>query len=120
MSKTTKIERFERRRGRVRMRLRGTQEKPRLAVFLSRHSIYAQLIDDDRGMTLVSASDRGSDRTQKQQETKTAHAKQVGTRVAQQALARGISCAVFDKSGYAFHGRVKALADAARAAGLRC
>ena len=103
-----------RRHARVRKRVAGTAERPRLAVFRSNRHIYAQLIDDVSGRTLAAAGTvRGSDDADK-----TAAAKQVGAELATKAKAAGITAAVFDRGGYQFHGRVKALADAAREGGL--
>ncbi|KJV10766.1 50S ribosomal protein L18 [Elstera litoralis] len=111
---------FERRRQRVRTRLRATSNgRPRLSVFRSSKHIYAQVIDDAQGLTLTAASSvdkelRGQLKTGADIEA----AKAVGTLVAQRALAKGVSIVVFDRGGYIYHGRVKALADAAREAGL--
>jgi large subunit ribosomal protein L18 len=105
---------------RIRMRVRGTAERPRLAVFRSLNHIYAQIIDDASGKTLVAVDSRAPDF---QQRMKTggnaAAAKLVGELLAQRATARGLSAVVFDRAGYQYHGRVKALADAARAGGLK-
>ena len=101
---------------RIRRRVRGTAGRPRLAVFRSVKHIYAQVIDDDQGHTLVAASSA-------EQKTKSggnvAGAKQIGKLVAERAKERGIEAVVFDRGGYLYHGRVKALAEAARAAGLK-
>ena len=101
---------------RIRRKLRGTTERPRLAVFRSVAHIYAQVIDDSQGQTLVSASsvDKGS----KTNGGNVAAAKAIGKAVAERAKEKGIKRVVFDRGGYQYHGRVKALADAARAAGL--
>jgi large subunit ribosomal protein L18 len=101
---------------RIRRKLRGTTERPRLAVFRSVAHIYAQVIDDSAGKTLVSASsvDKGS----KTNGGNVAAAKAIGKTVAERAKEKGITRVVFDRGGYQYHGRVKALADAARAAGL--
>ena len=101
---------------RIRRKLRGTGERPRLAIFRSVAHIYAQVIDDDQGKTLVSAS--SVDKGGKTNGGNVAAAKTIGTLVAQRAREKGISKVVFDRGGYAYHGRIKALADAARAAGL--
>ena len=106
---------------RLRAKIKGTAERPRLAVFRSNKHIYAQVIDDDSKTTLAAAST-----TEKalvtDAELKTtsdiAAAKAVGTAIAQKAIAKGISVVVFDRGGYMYHGKVKALADAAREAGL--
>lgn len=103
-----------RRSMRVRARIHGTSARPRLSVFRSNKGIYAQVIDDSRGVTLASASDLSA----KKQRGTIASAKDVGTAVATAAKAAGVTSVVFDRSGYAYHGQVAALADAARAAGL--
>jgi len=102
---------------RIRQRVRGTEERPRLAVFRSLNHIYAQVIDDRKGRTLVSASSNEK-KTSLKSGGNVAGAKAVGTLVAERAKAHGISKVVFDRGGYLYHGRIKALADAARAAGL--
>ena len=101
---------------RIRRKLRGTPERPRLAVFRSVAHIYAQVIDDTAGATLVSAS--SVDKGGKTNGGNVAAAKAIGQLVAQRAKEKGIAKVVFDRGGYIYHGRVKALADAARAAGL--
>jgi large subunit ribosomal protein L18 len=101
---------------RIRRKLRGTSERPRLAVFRSVAHIYAQVIDDSEGKTLVSAS--SVDKGAKTKGGNVAAAKAIGTLVADRAKEKGIKSVVFDRGGYQYHGRVKALADAARAAGL--
>src|SRR5438094_515348 len=102
---------------RIRRKVRGTTERPRLAVYRSLNHIYAQLIDDEKAQTLASAST-----TEKTLGVKTGGnieaAKKIGQTIAERALAAGISSVVFDRGGYLYHGRVKALTDAARAAGL--
>ena len=102
---------------RIRQRVRGDQARPRLAVFRSVKHIYAQLIDDRQGHTVVSASSNEKNSSIKSGGN-VAGAKDVGKLVAERAKAKGISKVVFDRGGYLYHGRVKALADAARAAGL--
>src|SRR5437763_7497678 len=101
---------------RIRRKLAGTTERPRLAVFRSVAHIYAQVIDDAAGKTLVSAS--SVDKGAKMNGGNVNAAKQIGTLVAQRAQEKGIKRVVFDRGGYHYHGRVKALADAAREAGL--
>jgi len=101
---------------RIRRKLRGTSERPRLAVFRSVTHIYAQVIDDTEGKTLVSAS--SVDKAAKTNGGNIAAAKAIGKLVAERAREKGITRVVFDRGGYLYHGRVKALADAARAAGL--
>ena len=123
MGKTNPSQVARRRRHiRVRKRLSGTLERPRLNVFRSLNHIYAQVIDDARGVTLVSASSidaniRGSEELNGK--TKTGQAVIVGKLVAERALEAGITQVVFDRGGYKYHGRVKALADASREAGLK-
>jgi large subunit ribosomal protein L18 len=101
---------------RIRRKLRGTAERPRLAVFRSVAHIYAQVIDDAEGKTLVSAS--SVDKGAKTNGGNVAAAKAIGKTVAERAKEKGIKSVVFDRGGYQYHGRVKALAEAARAAGL--
>jgi large subunit ribosomal protein L18 len=108
----------QRRHRRVRKKVRGTAERPRLAVFRSNNHIYAQVIDDVAGRTLASASTidpsaKGAGGTGNAEA-----AKKVGTLVAERANAAGVSKVVFDRGGFLYHGRVAALADAAREAGL--
>lgn len=105
----------QKRHNRVRARVIGTAERPRLNIFRSLNHIYAQVIDDTAGRTLVAAStlDKGLDQAAKMQEATT-----VGKLVAERAKALGITKVVFDRGGYLYHGRVKALADGAREGGL--
>ena len=108
------------RHARVRRKVSGTPERPRLCVFRSSRHIYCQVIDDIRGETLVSASsveDIGNEG--KPVGPKTSASAVVGKRVADRALAKGISQVVFDRGGYKYHGRVKALAEASREGGLK-
>lgn len=105
---------------RIRQQVRGTAARPRLAAFRSLKHIYAQLIDDDTGRTLVAASSLSPElRAGLKSGGNAAAAKRVGELVAQKARAAGIERVVFDRAGYRYHGRVKALADAARAGGLQ-
>ena len=101
---------------RIRRKLSGTPERPRLAVFRSVAHIYAQVIDDTAGKTLVSAS--SVDKGGKTNGGNVAAAKTIGKLVAERAKEKGIKSVVFDRGGYQYHGRIKALADAAREAGL--
>ncbi|HEY7209138.1 MAG TPA: 50S ribosomal protein L18 [Bryobacteraceae bacterium] len=101
---------------RIRSRVAGTPERPRLAVFRSVNHIYAQVIDDGQGHTLVSAASTEKDVRGKGGNVE--GAKLIGKKVAERAKEKGISKVVFDRGGYQYHGRVKALADAARQAGL--
>jgi large subunit ribosomal protein L18 len=118
-----KISRDEHRRRihrRVRTRVRGTPERPRLCVYRSLRHISAQVIDDLAGRTLVSASSNDSEgRKVVKGGGNVAAARAIGKLIAERAIARGISQVVFDRGGYKYHGRVKALADAAREAGLK-
>jgi large subunit ribosomal protein L18 len=114
-----KIEKKEIRRRiheRIRRKLSGTPERPRLAVFRSVAHIYAQVIDDSKGATLVSAS--SVDKGARTNGGNVAAAKAIGKLVAERAKEKGIKSVVFDRGGYQYHGRIKALADAAREAGL--
>ena len=119
MSKYRNANRRERHK-RVRKKIKGTGERPRLSVFKSAVHIYAQLIDDENASTIVSASTL--EPTFKQKMTSTANipaAKVVGQILAEKALNKGIEKAVFDRGGFIYHGRIKALADSARDAGLK-
>ena len=110
----------KRRRARIRSKINGTSLKPRLSVFRSNTNIYAQLIDDTAGITLVACDDRKIDKTNhKELKAKTAKAYEVGTNIAKLANEKKINQIVFDRGGYRFHGRVKALAEGARAGGLK-
>jgi large subunit ribosomal protein L18 len=105
---------------RVRAKIEGTEAQPRLAVFRSLNHLYAQVIDDSRGHTIVTTSTRDSEvKGQLDGKSKTEQAKLVGTMIAQRALGKGIKQVVFDRGGFKYHGRVKALAEAAREAGLK-
>ena len=117
--KISKNEIRERVHIRIRKKLKGTTERPRLTVFRSTAHIYAQVIDDTKGVTLVAASStEKSDIAKWGAGGNLAAAKAIGKRVAERAKENGISKVVFDRGGYIYHGRVKALADAAREAGL--
>ena len=107
----------QKRHARLRLTLSGTPARPRLAVYRSTNQIYAQLIDDSAGKTLASASSIESGQ-RSAKGTKTEHAKQVGRLLAERAQAAGVKQVVFDRAGFRYHGRVRALADAAREAGL--
>jgi len=108
-----------RRKRRIRKKMEGTSERPRLSVFRSLKHIYAQIIDDSLGVTLVAASTQSPEYKELEApKGKVGAAKLVGEIIARKAQAKGISKIVFDRNGYIYHGRVKALADAARAAGL--
>lgn len=109
-----KVQNRIRRATRVRARIEGTAEKPRLSVFRSNTSISVQAIDDITGSTLCSASDMSAKKC-----TKTERAQTVGATIAKAMLDKGITACVFDRGGYLYHGRVKALAEGAREAGLK-
>ena len=119
MITSRKVEGRKVRHLRVRRVIKGTAERPRLAVFRSLNHIYAQLIDDGAGRTLVAVDSRSPDFRQRQAGGgNVAAAKIVGELIAQRAKVQGIGQVVFDRAGYQYHGRVKALAEAARAGGL--
>lgn len=119
MAEIRKQRRFERRKVRVRIKVQGTSERPRLNVFRSNAHIYAQIIDDLQGKTLVSASSRDAAvRKQGVSRKKSELAQVVGTLLAERAKTANISKVVFDRGGRLFHGRIKALAQACRDGGL--
>lgn len=105
-----------RRKKRIRKKISGTPERPRLSVFRSASHIYAQVIDDSKGVTLVAAStvQKGNSPSG----TKTDRAKSIGESIAKACIANGVTKVVFDRNGFLYHGRIRALADAARGAGL--
>ncbi|MEL7159680.1 MAG: 50S ribosomal protein L18 [Bacteroidota bacterium] len=113
----TKLKRRKRIHGRVRKKITGTPEQPRLNVFRSNKFIYAQLIDDVNGVTLAQAN--SFEAAVANEGNKAAQATAVGKLVAERAAAKGIEKVLFDRGGYLFHGRVKALADGAREGGLK-
>ncbi len=110
----SKIARRNKIKTRIRGKISGTAERPRLSVFRSNKGIYVQVIDDLAGNTLVAAGSKGLEGG-----TKSEVAAKVGAEIAKRALEKGITEVVFDRNGYLFHGRVKSLADAAREAGLK-
>jgi large subunit ribosomal protein L18 len=114
----TKLERRERIRKRIRKIVSGSQQVPRLSVFRSNSQIYVQVVDDLAGKTLLSVSSRNKDITSAKG-TKTEKAAMVGKLAAEKALAAGITEVRFDRGGYLYHGRVKAVAEAAREGGLK-
>jgi large subunit ribosomal protein L18 len=110
----------ERRKLRIRQKISGTSEQPRLSVIRSAKHNYAQVVDDVAGSTLAHASTLSRDvRGEVSEATKSDAAKKVGQAIAKLLLAKGISKVVFDRNGYLYHGRIRALADAAREAGLK-
>ena len=117
-----KVRLRNRRKQRIRKKITGTPERPRLSVFRSAKHIYAQIIDDTRGTTFVSASTNEKavrEDASLNDKDKTALAKHVGQLAGERALARGITAVVFDRGGFLYHGRVKALSEGAREAGLK-
>ncbi|OGZ65685.1 MAG: 50S ribosomal protein L18 [Candidatus Staskawiczbacteria bacterium RIFCSPLOWO2_01_FULL_37_25b] len=107
----------QRRHRKIRVNIQGTAKRPRLCVFRSQSHIYAQLIDDDNAKVLVSVSD--IDINSGKKSAKSEKAKEVGKLIAKKALEKKIDKVVFDRAGFVFHGRIKALADGAREAGLK-
>ena len=116
MSVTTKPQQRLRRRRRVRAKIRGNAERPRLSVFRSTRGIFAQLIDDDRGRTVAAVSWIEPDLRKL---SATEQAKRVGELIAERAKEAGVETCVFDRGGYRFHGRVRAVAEGAREGGLK-
>ncbi|MCB9234266.1 MAG: 50S ribosomal protein L18 [Bacteroidia bacterium] len=114
---TDKTNRRERIRNGIRKKVRGTAERPRLAVFRSNSEIYAQVIDDTNGVTLVGASSLVKE-ISSAAGTKSEKSKLVGMEVARRAKEKGVDSVVFDRGGYKYHGRIKALAEGAREGGL--
>lgn len=120
MARVNRTQARQRRHHRVRRKVHGTAQRPRLNVFRSLHHIYAQVIDDDSGRTLAAASTIDAAlRESLAGKDKTEQAKEVGKLVAKRAQEKGIEAVVFDRGGYRYHGRVKALAEASREAGLK-
>ncbi|WP_353722169.1 50S ribosomal protein L18 [Dyadobacter sp. 676] len=112
-----KADRRQRLKLHIRKRVKGSAERPRLSVFRSNTSIYAQIIDDIKGITLVSAS--SVELGGRKENANIAVAAQVGKKIAEKAQEAGIQAVVFDRNGYLYHGKVKALADGAREGGLK-
>jgi large subunit ribosomal protein L18 len=120
MSVKTKEDVRDRIHRRIRKKLAGSPARPRLAVFRSQAHIYAQVIDDEAGRTLCAASSLdGSLKAEVKRGGNVAAAKKVGALIAQRAKDKGVEAVVFDRGGFLYHGRIKALADAAREAGLK-
>jgi len=113
----TRAERRYRRHLRVRQKVAGTEQRPRLVVFRSLKHVYAQLVDDDQGKTLVAVSDRTKELV-REKPGKVGAALAVGKLLAQRAKAKGVTKVVFDRAGYLYHGRVRAVANGAREGGL--
>lgn len=118
MSTASKVIRRQKLRWRVRAKVHGIAQKPRLSVFRSNKDIYAQLIDDANGVTLVAANSRQKD-IAAQKVNKTEKSVLVGKAIAAKAIELGIETCVFDRGGYLYHGRVKAIAEGAREGGLK-
>lgn len=112
-TKLSKIEQRTRRHRRIRAKVKGTAARPRLAIFKSLNYLYAQLIDDTKGVTLAASSDMGL-----KGKTKTDRARLAGEALAKSAKVKGVSAVVFDRGGFIYAGRVRAFAEAARAGGL--
>ena len=119
MAKDNKKQRLLTRKRRVRAKVSGTPERPRLNVYKSNANIYAQIIDDVNGVTLVSASTLDKELSGDKLASNIESAKKVGELVAKRALDKGVEEVVFDRSGYIYHGKVKELAESAREAGLK-
>lgn len=118
LKKASRKEQTTGRHKRVRRKISGTGEMPRLCIYKSLNQIYAQIIDDEKGVTLVAASTLDKDLSQVKGKTNVEAAKAVGGHVASKAKEKGITTVVFDRNGYKYHGTVSALADAARENGL--
>lgn len=116
-----RVEGYLKRKKRVRKKIWGTSERPRLSIFRSNKHIYAQIIEDASGKTLISASTISKELQAKLKKNtkKTEAAKKIGELVAKKAISKGIDKVVFDRGGFIYHGRIKAVADGAREAGLK-
>ena len=119
MTRTNSLEARKRRHVRVRKKVSGTADRPRLCVYRSLNHIYAQVVDDEKGNTLVAASTLDAELKELMGKKKSNEAEQVGLLVAKRAKEKGISLVTFDRGGFKYQGRVKALADAARKGGLK-
>jgi large subunit ribosomal protein L18 len=119
LTRVTKNEKRGHVHDRIRKKMQGSAERPRLNVYRSLNHIYVQVIDDLHGQTLVSASTAEGKKEDRKTGGNVASAKAVGKTIAERAKAKGVTKVVFDRGGYLYHGRVKALADAAREAGLQ-
>lgn len=115
---TRKTSRRDKIRKRIRGKIQGTQQRPRLNVFRSNTDIYVQIVDDQKGHTLCAASSKEKD-IAALKDNKTVKAALVGKKIAEKAIAAGITAVIFDRGGYLYHGRVKSLAEAAREGGLQ-
>ena len=119
LTRITKNEKRGHVHDRIRKKMQGTEERPRLNVYRSLNHIYVQVIDDLHGKTLVSASTAEGKKEDRRTGGNVASAKAIGKTIAERAKAKGVTQVVFDRGGYIYHGRVKAVADAAREAGLK-
>jgi large subunit ribosomal protein L18 len=119
LTKVTKNQKRGHVHDRIRKKMQGTAERPRLNVYRSLNHIYVQVIDDLHGKTLVSASTAEGKKEDRRTGGNVASAKAIGKTIAERAKAKGVTQVVFDRGGYIYHGRVKAVADAAREAGLK-
>lgn len=119
MSRKSEKEAWRLRKERIRKTISGTPERPRLSVYRGTRNIYTQIIDDTRGVTLVAASTLSPELKDKARGSSVETARQVGALLAAKAREKGIETVVFDRSGYRYHGRIKALSDAAREGGLK-
>lgn len=117
INKISKNDARKKRQSRVRVTIKGTSQKPRLCVFRSLNNIYAQIIDDEKAVTILSSSTLEKDSKSKGSNIESA--KEVGQNIAKKAIEKGIKAVVFDRNGYLYHGKVKALAEAARETGLK-
>ena len=115
----TKLKRRKRIKMRIHKNIAGTNDRPRMTIFRSNRGMYVQLIDDLNGNTLVAASSSAKGEETLEKVNKIEQAKQVGKLIAEKSLEKGITSVIFDRNGYLYHGRVKALADAAREGGLK-
>ena len=118
MSQDPKVIRRQKLRWRIRAKIHGTAQKPRLSVFRSNNDIYVQLIDDNSGVTLAAANSRMKD-IAAVKGTKVEKSAMVGKALAQKAVALGLETCIFDRGGYLYHGRIKSVADGAREGGLK-
>ncbi|HEX4783465.1 MAG TPA: 50S ribosomal protein L18 [Candidatus Sulfotelmatobacter sp.] len=119
LTRITKNEKRGHVHDRIRKKMQGTAERPRLNVYRSLNHIYVQVIDDLHGKTLVSASTAEGKKEDRRSGGNVASAKAIGKAIAERAKAKGVTQVVFDRGGYIYHGRIKAIADAAREAGLK-
>ena len=120
IKKVNKNKKRQKRHMRLRNKIQGTPERPRLNIFRSSMNIYAQVIDDTQGFTIASASSKDKEIAEKVNGlNKTEAAKIVGQEVAKKAMEKGVETVIFDRGGYLYHGRVKSLADGARESGLK-